>query len=219
MLDQQESAVKAPVLAEGKVSFASAKRPANAHKVREMAKEIKPTMLPTMSEAMEAGRDSGSSVIEEISEAENFDSVSFTSSIFRAWKDSFNARNVTLPSGRLDVEKLMSWSLPLVNLSKVLQRSTCKSPGTRSKIKRLIAAQKDSRRPDHPTPAIGSIFIQRQRGRKARKSSMAAREPEGPKSEKESIRKMLQNSVMQCVCILDGLRFNSYICCFEVGFS
>lgn len=128
---------------------------------------------------------------EDVSEADNFDAVSFTSSIFSDGSDSFDAKNVTLHNGRLDVNKLMSWSLPPVNLSRVMERSVSRSPGTRNKIQRLMDAQKGDTRPNHSTPAI--ISTCRKKNRKANTSVRSYFGDSGSLTEKESIKKMLQN--------------------------
>lgn len=190
-----------PVLAKGNVVFASARKPSGLRSTaKDLAKSIKPVVLEelrgenipinTASEkAMTSTEDNGT-LVEDITEADNFDSVSFTSSIFSDGSDSFDAKNVTLPNGRLDIDKLMSWSLPPVNLSRVLERSSCRSPGTRGKIQRLMDAQKGSKHPDHSTPAA-TITTCRKKTKKSVKSYF---EDSGTVSEKESIKKMLQNN-------------------------
>lgn len=72
-------------------------------------------------EGTEKSNETGDS--DDILDADNYDALSFTSSIFGDGNNSFDAKNVTLPNGRLNVEKLMSCSLPVVNLSRVLDRS------------------------------------------------------------------------------------------------
>lgn len=119
---------------------------------------------------------------------ENYDAMSFTSSIF----SDGNARNVTLPSGRLDVDKLMGWSIPSVNLSRVLERSVGKSPSTRHKILRLMDAQGSSNNPSHSTPALGNISVIRPRGKKVKSSSKDTLKDSGVMSVKESINRMLE---------------------------
>lgn len=131
----------------------------------------------------------GATLVEEISDADNFDSVSFTSSIFSDGSDSFDAKNVTLPNGRLNIDKLMSWSLPSVNLSRVMERSACRSPGTRGKIQRLMNAQKSDTRPDHFTPTA-TIFTCRKKGKKT-KSYLDSL---NTLSERDSIKRMLENN-------------------------
>lgn len=197
------SVVKAPMLSEGKVSFASAKKMSTRKSTaREVAESIVPTVIGEIpanaaggigNEAAIAAGKVDSEGSEGISEADNFDSVSFTSSIFSDGNDSFDARNVTLPSGRLDIDKLMSWSLPTVNLSRVLDRSACKSPGTRNKILRLIDAQKGDGRPSHSTPAV-NISTCRKKGKKTKKSVTCTFGETNALSERESIKNMLQNN-------------------------
>lgn len=152
--------IKAPTLIEGKVSFAKLDK---CKPIKPTAKEMAGKIIATtvgsasvvtddttpkgiMNKVTEARKSEtksdGSVTSDEILEADNFDSVSFTSSIFSDGNDSLNARNVTLSSGRLDVDKLMSWSLPPVNLSRVLDRSVGRSPATREKI--LIDAPRKS---------------------------------------------------------------------------
>lgn len=209
-------AVKAPVLREGVVAFASPmKRPAGKS-VKELSKLIMPTLLDQPTDgpmATEVGHESMSNSqtiakgapdeqgacsvtpsADEVAEPDNFDAISFTSSIFSDGNDSFDARNVTLPNGRLNVEKLMGWSLPTVNLSKVLERSACKSPETRGKIMKLIRAQKQKSNPSTSTPAVGNISTirsTRKNGSSSSKSTTDSSHLSVSRSEKDSIRKML----------------------------
>lgn len=71
---------------------------------------------------------------DEILEGDDYAALSFSSSIFGDGNDSFDARNVTLPSGKLNADKLMDWSLPTVNLSRILTGPCVKvlTPRTRS---------------------------------------------------------------------------------------
>lgn len=202
---------KVPVLAEGKVTFSSVNMSKmNKPSAKEIAEGIKPAVLTErpvggqpqaeapvinatiMKESKGSASKGDATLMDEISDADNFDSVSFTSSIFSDGSDSFDAKNVTLPSGRLDVNKLMSWSLPPVNLSRVMERSTSRSPGTRNKIQRLMDAQKGDTRPDHSTPAA-IISTCRKKVKKANTSVRSYFGDSSSLTEKESIRKMLQN--------------------------
>lgn len=132
---------------------------------------------------------------DEVLEPDNYDALSFSSSIFGDGSDSFDARNVTMPNGRLDVDKLMSWSLPTVNLFKILDRSVCKSPNTKNKIIRLMDAQKNKGQPPHSTPAVGNISTVRLKSRKTAKAErvLSGMTPVTKMSEKESIKKMLED--------------------------
>lgn len=200
-----------PNLTKGKVSVAKAKKVTGAKpSAREISKSIVPTTLDDpqegdgrddvkktstheASEAQAAVEKEGSIVSsEEILDPENYDAMLFTSSIFSDGNDSFDVRNVTLPSGRLDIDKLMGWSLPNVNLSRVLERSVGRSPGTRDKIVRLMEAQGNRSDPPHSTPALGNISIIRPRGKKAKSSSKDAPIDTGIMSVKESINRMLE---------------------------
>lgn len=206
---------KTPVLSEGVVAFASVKKcSTNKSTVKEMSKLIAPTTLEQSSSRStgtdtEASRDkdkdkecglpnpgakTGAVGADEIADADNFDAISFTSSIFSDGSDSFDARNVTLPNGRLDVEKLMGWSLPTVNLSRVLERSSRRSPGTREKIMKLIDAQMNKTNPSTSMPAVGNISTIRPKRKKRDMTSIATftESTEGV-SEKESIRRMLED--------------------------
>lgn len=137
------------------------------------------------------GTEESSENQDEIMEAENYDALSFTSSIFAEGNDRFDAKNVTLPNGRLNVEKLLSWSLPVVNLSRVLDRSMGRSSGTKDKIVRLMEAQRKTGQPSHSTPAAGNISMV---GPKRKGRSKVALDSSGlAMSEKESIFKMLND--------------------------
>lgn len=147
-------------------------------------------------ESTERSSDTGEAIDSgdnDISEPDNYDAVSFTSSIFGDGNDSFDARNVTLPNGRLDVDKLMSWSLPTVNLSRILDRSVCKSPNTKNKIVKLMEAQRGSGQPPHSTPAVGNISMIRTKNKRRKKGGDELNVQKTARSEKESIKKMLED--------------------------
>lgn len=203
----------APVLSKGVVAYSCVKQTSSRKpSAKEMSKEIRPTVLesntsetvnPTHSTSQDdtkrssadSSRESGSTLVGEVAEPDNYDAISFSSSIFSDGNDSFNAKNVTLPNGKLDVDKLMSWSLPVVNLSRVLERSSKRSPGTRNKIARLMEAQKNKTNPSTSTPAAGNIStIWPKSKRKDNSYSVDYSEPAERLSEKESIRKMLENT-------------------------
>lgn len=203
---------KPPQLAEGLVSVTSIKSHVkNAPTAKELSKSIVPTSLDNLPENKAKGVGSelllsattpaephsdkeGSMESEEIAEPDNYDALSFTSSIFSDGNESFDARNVTLPNGRLNVEKLMGWSLPTVNLSRVLERSVCKSPTTRNRIQKLIDAQESRRNPQHSTPALVNISTICPKGRKSRAATGTALGYAENMSVKESIRKMLEET-------------------------
>lgn len=208
------SAPRTPILSEGAVTFSGVQKGmSNKSSVREMAKGIVPTKLsqqPGITEDAKSQDDikkipseestsakSGSTGGDEIADADNFDAISFTSSIFSDGSDSFDARNVMLPNGRLDVEKLMGWSLPTVNLSRVLERSSRRSPETKAKIMRLIDAQGSRANPSTSTPAVGCISTIRPKRKKKdamrTEASGAYAAYEEAVSEKESIKRMLED--------------------------
>lgn len=195
------AANKPPQLAEGLVSVTKISKGAKATpSARDMSKSIVPTTLSKtpVADNKEATRvdiqsdKEGSLDPEEIVEPDNYDALSFTSSIFSDGNDSFDARNVTLPNGRLNVDKLMGWTLPTVNLSRVLERSACKSPNTRNKILRLMDAQGGRSNPQHSTPAVGNISTIRPSRKKKSTSAGYTAEYSEKMSVKESIRKMLE---------------------------